>query len=64
MAEENTPLTALEKFKLAALSPEITDQQVEEMFLNLSVTSEEEIGEAFDILSKYRPAILQKYKLI
>ncbi|MDD5289584.1 MAG: nucleoside 2-deoxyribosyltransferase [Patescibacteria group bacterium] len=54
-------LTPLEKFKLAALSTEeVTDDQVEGLFLEFEAGSEEELLEVIEIVEIYRPVLWQK----
>jgi hypothetical protein len=54
-------LTPLEKFKLAVLSTEeVTDNQVEGLFLEFEAGSEEELLEVIEIMEKHRSMVWQK----
>lgn len=48
----------VQEFKLAALDLEITDAEVEKLFLKTQVVSEEDIQEALAILQRYRPNLV------
>ena len=50
----------IQELKLAALDLEMNDAQVEQLFLNTQVTSEEDIKEAMAILQRYRPHLAEK----
>ena len=50
----------IERFKLAVLSiDEFSDLEIEKLFLNLEVNSEEDIHEAIGILQIHRPQVIE-----
>ena len=53
----------LKKLKLAAISQEFSDAEVEQFFLDLELSGAETIDEAFAILQRYRPEVLKKIAL-
>ncbi len=54
----------IENFKLAVLSlDEFHDSEIEQLFLNLEVGSEEDIHEAIGILRVHRPRLLEQITL-
>lgn len=53
----------LEKLKLAAISQEFSDAEVEEAFLDLSFSRPEELEEAFMLLNQHRPRLLDAIAL-
>ncbi len=51
---ENTPLN---KFKLLILSPEVTDTEIEVVFMEFSIENEEELIEVCNLLREHRSAL-------
>ena len=50
----------IERFKLAVLGlDEFSDLEIEKLFLNLEVNSEEDIREAVGILQVHRPQVIE-----
>jgi len=58
---ENASTEEILKFKLACKSEELTDEQIDVLFLNFKIGSAEEIEEVLSILNQYRPKIYEKY---
>jgi len=52
-------MTQLERLKLAAVSSEFSDQEVEQIFLNLQINNEDDITGAINILDKHRPKVIK-----
>ncbi len=50
------------KFKLACKGDELTDEQVDHLFLNFRLQGEDEIAEILDILIRFRPKIYDKHE--
>ena len=53
-------LVTLEQFKLVTISPEFTNGEVEKIFLDLEIVSEDDLQKVVDIIVAHRPKILEK----
>ncbi len=58
---ENASKEEILKFKLACKSEEITNDQIENLFLNLVIEDEKEIEEIINILLQYRKEVYNKF---
>ena len=59
---ENASRREILKFKLACKSVEFTDEEIDILFVNFELESEDEIGEILNILLQYRPKVHEKYE--
>ena len=50
------------KFKIACKSDELTNEQIDYMFVNFEIEKETEIEEILNILCQYRKDIYDKYE--
>lgn len=53
-------LTPMQEFKLAAISQEVSEAVVLDLFLRLEISSEDDIMEACGILRTYRPDMFRR----
>lgn len=59
---ESAPTEKILKFKLACKSPEFSEEDIEKLFLNYELSSEQELEEILKTLSQHRPKIYKKYE--
>lgn len=49
------------QFKIACKSDELSDDEIQVMFMNFEIESEKEIKEIIDILRRFRPNVHQEF---
>lgn len=55
---DENQMSPLQKFEQAAKNPEMTDKQILELFLNLEISSDEDIGMALLIIAQNRANLM------
>jgi len=59
---ESAPTEKILKFKLACKSHVFSEEDIENLFLNYELNSEQELEEILKILLQHRPKIYKKYE--
>ncbi len=58
---ETASTEAMLKFKIACKSSEVTDDQIDQLFLDFEISKQEEIEEIVGILLQYRKNVYDKH---